>query len=227
MTDDRMPTTVPRSGRRELILQILRMSTEARSVISLADEIALHPNTIRFHLDTLVRTGRVEQLVGASDGPGRRPIVFQAVRRMDPAGPTNYRLLAHILTDYFATTTDDPDDAATEVGRRWGPALVDHLPRRRVSKSQAVVELVDVLADLGFKPEPPQSGRVKQIRLRHCPFHDLVETHGTLICALHLGLMQGALTAMQGPVTVDHLDPFVEPDLCVAHLASAPVAVRR
>ena len=38
---------------------------------------------------------------------------------------------------------------------------------------------------------------------------------------MHLGLMQGALTAMRAPITVDRLDPFVEPDLCVAHLASA------
>lgn len=227
MTDASAPTTVPEPGRREFILQILRTSTEARSITSLADEVALHPNTIRFHLDTLVRAGRVEQLAGASDGPGRPPIVFQAVRRMDPAGPTNYRLLAHILTDYFAKNTDDPDDAATELGRRWGPVLVDRLPRHRTSKSQSVVALVDVLTDLGFQPEVPPNGRAKEIRLRHCPFNDLVETHGTLICALHLGLMQGALTAMQGPVTVDHLDPFVEPDLCVAHLTSAPAKARR
>jgi predicted ArsR family transcriptional regulator len=43
---------------------------------------------------------------------------------------------------------------------------------------------------------------------------------------VHLGLMQGALTAMRAPVTVDRLDPFVEPDLCVAHLASAPTRDR-
>jgi hypothetical protein len=30
------------------------------------------------------------------------------------------------------------------------------------------------------------------------------------------------LSAMRAPVTVDRLEPFVEPDLCVAHLAPAP-----
>ena len=66
----------------------------------MADEMAVHPNTIRFHLDALVRTGRVEQVLGDTAGPGRPPVLFRASRRMDPAGPTNYRLLASILTGY-------------------------------------------------------------------------------------------------------------------------------
>ena len=33
--------------------------------------------------------------------------------------------------------------------------------------------------------------------------------------------MQGALAQLGGPVTVDRLEPFAEPDLCVAHLSPA------
>jgi predicted ArsR family transcriptional regulator len=79
---------------------MLRASTQPRSITSMAEEMGLHPNTIRFHLDALVRTGRVEQLVGETTGPGRPPVLFRASRRMDPAGPTNYRLLANIMTTY-------------------------------------------------------------------------------------------------------------------------------
>jgi predicted ArsR family transcriptional regulator len=222
-----MPTDTPRQnapaepGRRDVILQLLRNSSQPRSIADIADEMAVHPNTIRFHLDALVRAERVEQLIGDTAGPGRPPVLFRAARRMDPAGPTNYRLLANILTNYFATSTDDPSGAAAELGRSWGPSLVEQHHRRALSKTQSVIQLVEVLDDLGFKPEPPSSRRATEIRLRHCPFHDLVDKHGTMICALHLGLMQGALAGMRGPVTVDRLDPFVEPDLCVAHLAPA------
>lgn len=48
-----------------------------------------------------------------------------------------------------------------------------------------------------------------------------------MIYAVHLGLMQGPLTAMRAPVTVDRLEPFAEPDLCDAYLASAPAEERR
>ena len=212
------------SGRRDRILRLLRTSSEPRSIASMADELGVHPNTVRFHLDALLRAGRVEQVFSETAGPGRPPVLFRASRRMDPTGPTNYRLLASILSTYFAAHSDDPSSAAAELGRSWGPSLVEHRPRRALSKTQSVTELTDVLAELGFKPEPPTGPRVKEIRLRHCPFNDLVQTQGDMICALHLGLMQGVLVAMRGPVTVDHLDPYVEPDLCVAHLANASAA---
>jgi predicted ArsR family transcriptional regulator len=223
MPTDTPPGAVPPvPGRRDLILQLLRTSPEARSIASMAAELAVHPNTIRFHLDALVRTARVEQVFGETTGPGRPPVLFRASRRMDPAGPTNYRLLANILTSYLAATTANPATAAAQLGRSWGPSVVGHRTRGAPSKTQSITDLTDVLADLGFKPEPPAGPRATEIRLRHCPFYELVETHGEMICAVHLGLMQGALTAMRAPVTVDRLDPFVEPDLCVAHLASAP-----
>jgi predicted ArsR family transcriptional regulator len=138
---------------------------------------------------------------------------------MDPAGPTNYRLLAGILTDYFVTSTGDPIRTAAELGRSWGPSLVEPRHRRATSKTRALTELIALLDDLGFRPESLSHGRSAEIRLRHCPFHDLVDKHGTMFCALHIGLMQGALAAMRGPVTVDRLEPFVEPDLCVAQIA--------
>ena len=210
-------------GRRDLILQLLRTSTKARSIASMADEMAVHPNTIRFHLDALVHTGRVEQVFGETTGPGRPPVLFRASRRMDPAGPTNYRLLANILTSYLAATI--PAAAAVELGRSWGPSLVDgHRRRTAPSKTQSITDLTELLADLGFQPETSAGPRVTELRLRHCPFHELVENHGEMICSVHLGLMQGALETMRAPVTVDHLDPFVEPDLCVAHLAPTSAA---
>jgi hypothetical protein len=51
-------------------------------------------------------------------------------------------------------------------------------------------------------------------------------TGGSFPARIWHQFMQGALTAMRAPVTVDRLDPFVEPDLCVAHLAPAPTRDR-
>jgi predicted ArsR family transcriptional regulator len=207
-------------ARRDVILQVLRASIEPRSIASVADEIGVHPNTVRFHLDSLARAGRVEQVLGDSAGRGRPPMLFRASRRMDPAGPTNYRLLAGILTDYVARSPDAASIGA-QLGRATSPALIGS-SRRAPSKTRAVTELVQVLDDLGFEPEPAAGPRTREIRLRHCPFQDLAEEHGEVICAVHLGLMQGALSAMRAPIAVKRLDPLVEPDLCVAHLGPAP-----
>jgi len=210
-----------RHGRRELIVAILRASAVPMSIVSIADELGVHPNTVRFPLDALIGAGRVERLLGDSSGPGRPPIVYQISRAMNRNGPSNYRLLATMLTSHLAASSRNPVETATELGRTWAPSLVDALRHRgKPTKTQALTRVVDVLADLGFEPEPHKGARTRQIRLRHCPFLDLVDQHADVICSLHLGLMQGAFAVLDGPVTVDRLEPFVEPNLCVAHLAS-------
>lgn len=249
-----MPTTRhggDRPGRRELLLDLLRDSPQPRTILSLADELGVHANTVRFHLDALLRGGQVEQVLADTTGPGRPPALFRATRRMDPDGPTNYRLLARMLTSHLVATSPDAAGTATELGRAWAPKLVEptaargHRTDRRPTRGEALTHVTTVLADLGFAPEPPTGPRDTSIRLRHCPFLDLVtsadtgtvgstdgvtRTHpnrvaraeggdGAVICSLHLGLMQGAFASLNGPVTVDRLDPLVEPDLCVAHLA--------
>jgi predicted ArsR family transcriptional regulator len=60
--------------------------------------------------------------------------------------------------------------------------------------------------------------------LRHCPFLEVAADRSSVVCPVHLGLMQGALDAWDAPLTVDRLDPFVEPDLCLAHLSDKEAA---
>ena len=172
-------------ARRDVILVLLRASAEPRSIASVADELGVHPNTVRFHIDALARAGRVEQVLGDSAGRGRPPILFRASRRMDPTGPTNYRLLAGILTGYVA---GHPDAAAVaaQLGRSTSPALMpSSAPHRAPSKTRAVTELVELLAELGFEPEPADGPRTREIRLRHCPFQEPGRTtrRGDLLCA--------------------------------------------
>ncbi|MER6926161.1 ArsR family transcriptional regulator, partial [Streptomyces spiralis] len=84
-----------------------------------------------------------------------------------------------------------------------------------------VGRLVALLDDLGFDPVPEGSGAgepPERIRLRHCPFLELAEEYGSLVCPVHLGLMQGALTELRAPLTATGLEPFAEPDSCLAHV---------
>jgi predicted ArsR family transcriptional regulator len=62
------------------------------------------------------------------------------------------------------------------------------------------------------------------IRLRHCPFLELAEKYDQLVCRIHLGLMQGALAELRTPVTAARLEPFAEPDACLARLEHASAA---
>ena len=73
-------------------------------------------------------------------------------------------------------------------------------------------------------------GRERVIRLHACPVRGLARAHPEVGCGLHLGLLQGLLdhAAAAGghPDNEDaalsaRLDPFVEPELCIARLAAS------
>jgi predicted ArsR family transcriptional regulator len=205
------------AGRRDAVLAVLREAAAPLSINQIADRLAIHPNTARFHLEALVKTGQAESAETDHAKPGRPPLMFQAVAGMDPAGPREYRMLAHILADALGGQPN-PSARATAAGRTWAAQLAR--PARASSKRQAVDRLTGLLAELGFDPQKRSAGRdIGEIGLRSCPFLELARTHRAVVCPIHLGLMQGALNAWQAPITVDVLTPFAQPDLCVAHLA--------
>ena len=205
------------AGRRDDVLAVLRAAAEPLSIAEIAEQLAIHPNTVRFHLGALVKSGQVEPADVYHAKPGRPPLMFQAVAGMDPLGPRDYRMLAGILADALSRQSN-PAARAIAAGRAWAGQLPG-APRAR-TRRQAVDRLSGLLADLGFSPEKRSAGTdVGEIGLRSCPFLELARTRREVVCPVHLGLMQGALAAWDAPVTVDALTPFVQPDLCVAQLA--------
>jgi predicted ArsR family transcriptional regulator len=203
-------------GRRDDVLRVLKAAHTSMSIAAIADTLDVHPNTVRFHLDTLVNAGRVEQVASDRKGPGRPALLFRATQRMDPGGPRHYRLLAEILAVALAGDRD-AGARATAAGREWGRQLKPPPPTTTEAPGaeDSIQHLVDFLDELGFAPERRGSERVE---LRHSPFLELAETQKTVICPIHFGLMQGALETWRAPVTADRLEAFVEPDLCLVHL---------
>ncbi|ABL79442.1 MULTISPECIES: helix-turn-helix domain-containing protein [unclassified Nocardioides] len=208
--------------RREAVLDALRSSEAPMSILDLAHQLGLHANTVRFHLQVLADSGRVERVEPTRSSPGRPPLMFRAHRGMDPAGPRNYQLLADALATRLSADNESTDKAV-EAGRAWGHRLAagTRSTTAVTTDDQATDQLVEMLGELGFSPQRRSSGRRAQIALRHCPFLDLVPEHENVICPVHLGLMQGAMAAMSAAVTIERLEPFAEPDLCLAHVGSA------
>lgn len=203
----------------------MQAADEPLSIAQIADELGVHPNTVRFHLDTLVEEGRVEHTEPDHKGRGRPALMFRAIRQMDRGGTRRFRLLAEILTIGLAADSD-PSGKALAAGRAWGQRMRPlNRPAEPVDAQESTDQLVELLDELGFQPEQlePDAAGEQQLGLRHCPFLELAETSTEVVCPIHLGLMQGALEAWDAPVTVDHLDSFAKPDLCVAHLTSVKV----
>lgn len=234
MTDP--PAETAPGGRHADVLGVLRAAERPLGAAEVAASCGLHVNTARLHLDSLAADGLAERITEPRGVPGRPRILYSPTAVA--GGARSYRLLSEMLVGLVASLADAPSTAA-EVGRAWGRHLVERsAPSERVDTQEATARLARLLDGMGFQPEigPPGdegddggtggAGRGNEVRLRHCPFREVAEGHTDIVCALHLGVMQGAMAEQRVPLEVTVLQPFVTPKLCVAQLRDAQRAAR-
>lgn len=211
---------------RRRLLGSLRARGRECDVEELAATLGVHSNTVRGHLVALEDVGLVTSAPEPRDRPGRPRLLYRATDRateVEADGP-GYRFLAEVLARHVASASDDPAVVCVEVGTTWGRHLVQRpTPVEQLGAAEGVERLVVMLDDLGFAPEvEPRDDGPPHIALRRCPFLDVAREHQQVVCAIHLGLMRGALDELGVAVEATALHPFVTPDRCVTDLA-APV----
>ena len=195
-----------------MILDALRRARDGLDTNQLAEHADLHPNTIRWHLGLLTDAGLVQATPGRRHGRGRPSIVHRLTGEGIARGRDEYRLLATMLTDVVAA--DGNGEARSyEAGVRWG---------RHLRQAEPDAGLADLLDQEGFAAE--QHG--DELEMRRCPFYALAEGSPQVICTLHQGIIDGALAEAGSEQTVERLDPFVEPGLCIARLSRSSTTER-
>jgi predicted ArsR family transcriptional regulator len=186
----------------------------------LADEVGLHVNTVRVHLNALAEAGLVESETLPPQGRGRPRVAYRVSAAAGDESGRRYRLLAEILTALVARFGPGAAEQLEEIGEVWGHYLIDAPPPyAELSDEGAVERVVRLLAEIGFQPEIEESGRGRRILMRPCPFLELARAHQDVICPIHLGLIRGALAELGASTRATKLEPFVRPDLCVVRLA--------
>lgn len=210
--------------RRRDLLRSLDRARAPLDVRALAVEVGLHPNTVREHLDLMHRAGLVIRTTENRDKPGRPRALYEAAPRDTRSpGSEGYRFLAEVLAGYMHAHLEDPAAAAEEAGRAWGRYMVDKPePYARPDPARVQEQIVTALAELGFVPEEQEEeddGKFL-IRLHDCPFRDVARNRADIVCSVHLGMLRGMAEELGGAMTVDDLEPFVEPSVCVASLST-------
>lgn len=211
-------SAVRRAGvRRAQILEAISREPGGLGIRNLAEATGLHENTVRFHLDRLLDDGLIERRSVGASGPGRPPLTF--VARPEQRGRDNYELIAQVLSASLRGASSDPESAAREAGRQWGRSRARELEPPAGSPERTALEgLTDLLHEAGFAPEVVAGEAGATVRVHRCPFLSLSQEDQVVPCGVHLGLMEGALEALDAPVRVAELEPFVTPSLCVARL---------
>ncbi|WP_343708567.1 winged helix-turn-helix transcriptional regulator [Mycobacterium sp.] len=238
------PQRHPRNRQRERVLEMVREQGDALDAAQLAARLGLHVTTVRFHLDRLCDEGAIERTRISRAGVGRPRTGYVAVPdRLD------YQSLAEILALELGDTAEKRRRRAERAGRRWSGRLaagsacevgagqdVSHSAGPSKTLEDRAAMAAKVFARMGFGPELTPAAksaagkRRRTIGLHACPVRELARAHPEVACAMHLGLLQGLLTnaaAAEGrskkaprPVMHAELEPFVEPQLCIARVIS-------
>ena len=220
---------------RVAVLEALRVNAGLLDVQTIAKQVGLHTNTVRSHLDQLMDAGLVESEVQERKTPGRPRLLFRATATPSAGAEDSYKILAEVLASGIRDSEPTPGALAAKAGLRWGQRLEQQggATAEPLDSARALERVVGLLDDVGFAPRiskatgttttigAPVNATV--IELQQCPFYDLARENTDVVCAVHLGLIQGALDQMQAPPATVSLDPLVRPDLCLVHITSAVI----
>jgi predicted ArsR family transcriptional regulator len=203
---------------RAQLLALLRASDRPSTAHELAETSGLHVNTVRFHLDVLEDAGLVRHERAPTGGRGRPRMVYAAVAERPSAG---YEFLAGALAEHWAGDPAERARRAERAGYDMALPSTDDRPREPLSFSDAVVEVTTLFAAMGFQPDVvPVGGGGAQIRLHCCPFRAVAADYPEVVCSMHLGMLRRTLVDTGGAASATRLNPFVEPELCVATITA-------
>ena len=119
------------------------------------------------------------------------------VQPVPASGPTDYRLVAHVLAAAIEEAdTGRVKEAVANVARRLGE-VVGRDVRARVPPDAGLEDqlaaMADVLAANGFQPYRAHG----QVRLANCPFHALAQDHMVLVCGANLAFLDGLVVGLE------------------------------
>lgn len=203
---------------RRRVLAALCSAAAPLGVREVAGRVGLHVNTTRFHLEGLVTIGLAQRTTEDTVQSGRPRMLYTATYLDPRTGRRSYRLLAQILTGYFAAQLPWPAEAGRLAGEAWGRNRASQCAEGRAGTADAVAQLMQTLDEIGFDPQLVWVGTEHQVLIHQCPFLEAAAEYPEVVCSVHLGMMQGVLAELHAAVQTQRLDPLVDASLCVAHL---------
>jgi len=203
----------PLSKSRGALLEMLQGQPEPTTLAALVEVTGLHANTVREHLQALVRGGLVRRRRDESSGRGRPAWLYQATETDEGSGRSEYAGLAAALAAVIHGTSDSPREDATVAGTEWGHELARDRGTPATTNGQtARRQVVELLEDLGFAPEADD--RHSAVRLTRCPLLEAAHKYPDVVCGVHLGIIRGALQEYGADPAGTELFPFSEPGAC-------------
>jgi len=169
-----------------------------------AEEVGVHPNVARHHLDKLAAGGYllVQTAKMAGGGAGRPSKRYSAVAGAVTEFPVRSDdLVLSLLGRALAKLSPgDAEEMAEEIGAEYGRAMAvglngDAIEHGSRSMRSAIQAVADALTAHGFAAHADSRNDQLRIINDHCPFGDVAMDH-PVICAVDRGMVRGMLSEL-------------------------------
>lgn len=175
----------------------------------IADSLSLHPNTIRFHLDALMKLGYVGEEQDKPQGQGRPRRLYRATAEAPEVDTSHLRDLTQVLLRHIVGQADHPRKVVEEIGETWGHEVahasgqsLKHLAG--ATDDAALEEIISHTQSMGFEATRTDD---ETVAFTSCPYRSINQPMLSNICAIHFGLLRGYLDEAEAPVELSELTP--------------------
>ena len=162
------------------------------SLNELADAAGVHVNTARPHVTALEERGVLASRQRAARGPGRRVIEYRLTEPLT-LSENDFIGIAELLAAALARARLDPE-ALRAIGADWGRYLSGRPADRDPGE-----HLPAILGRLGYRVQA--SG--DEVRVERCLCPLVAPDSPEIVCGLMDGVVEGALAASGGRLTLD------------------------
>lgn len=197
------PDTMKLSPKQSEVLSTLQTFPQGARAAEIAQELGMHVNTARGHLDELVNAGAVRVVTAPSHGRGRPSLIFQVRVPDNRSVAEEYVTLISVLVAALADKdqlNDFSSEQAREIGRVWAKATANS------RGAEALAPLYQTMRDMGFDPvtsveQFAEEGRTT-VQLHACPFVTAGIQPSPFVCAIHDGYLDQAAADSGGRLSL-------------------------
>jgi len=199
-----MHTDLVRNRRRIYLYVRDHGADDGVTAAAVANEVGVHPNVARHHLDKLAAGGYLEVRSGrvAGGGAGRPSKRYHAVADAITEFPvrSDDLVLSLLGRALELLAPEDAERMAEQVGAEYGRAMAAGLTGEALdaghrSMRAAMQAVADALTAHGFAAHAESRNDRLRIINDHCPFGDVALEH-PVICAVDRGMVRGMLSEL-------------------------------
>lgn len=219
---DLFPDSLRLSPKQREVLTTLQQFPDGARAVEIAEQLGMHVNTVRGHLEELLQQEAVRSISSPAQGRGRPSLIFQVRIPDNRSVAREYISLIEVMVSTLGDSARPDAESmarARELGRQWARHM-SSAGHNWSTIEEALTPLFHRLRDMGFDPSAQidEATGSADLALLSCPFVAGDLPPSPFVCAIHEGFIRETV-GTESPLQIS-LRPFDGEGRCTVNIRS-------